>query len=158
MRIGRLCRPINNVVHRPTLRSNEGATYSNLALCMYSFKSRYCVYYVGPEHAQAQARSAGSGFYYMTQKHEPARAWFWAKPAGQTPSTPTRPGQACNSLSPQCKARARPVPALYRPAPALVCTATNKNISHQMLILHKSWCTYRVYQQRWRMPRRRAAN
>jgi hypothetical protein len=33
---------------------------------------------IGPERAQARAHSAGSrsGFYYITQKPEPARAWF----------------------------------------------------------------------------------
>jgi hypothetical protein len=39
----------------------------------------------------------------------PSRAslGFWAKPAGQTPSPPTRLGQARKSPSPQCKSRAR---------------------------------------------------
>jgi hypothetical protein len=45
---------------------------------------------------------------------------FWAKPAVQTPSPPTSPGQARKSPSLQCKAQARPKPALYRPAPALI--------------------------------------
>jgi hypothetical protein len=31
---------------------------------------------LGPEQAQARAHSAGSGFYYITQKPKPAQAWF----------------------------------------------------------------------------------
>jgi hypothetical protein len=77
---------------------------------------------LGPERAQAEAGSAASGFYYITQKPKPTRACFWAKPAGQTPTPPTRPG-------PQ-------KPALYRTAPALVYT------EHGVLVqpTSYSWC------------------
>jgi hypothetical protein len=34
------------------------------------------MYLLGPKRAQARARSAGSGFYYITQKPKPALAWF----------------------------------------------------------------------------------
>jgi hypothetical protein len=42
-----------------------------------------------------------------------------ARPPDQAPSPPPRPGQARKKPSPQCKARAQPKPALFRPAPAL---------------------------------------
>jgi hypothetical protein len=64
----------------------------------------------------------------------PRRPGFWAKPAGQTPSLPPRPGQARKSPSPQCKAQAQPKHALFRPAPALVMTKSIWYISCQLTI------------------------
>jgi hypothetical protein len=64
----------------------------------------FCIVWIGPEGAQAQARVG---------------LVFGLSPQARPRARPPRPGQARNSPSLQCKARARPKPALFMPAPAL---------------------------------------
>jgi hypothetical protein len=69
---------------------------------------------LGPGPDRAQARHAGSGFYYINQKPKPG---FGAKHKSiQTPSLHTRPGLQ----KPKPAVYTWPNPAFYRPDPALL--------------------------------------